>query len=200
MKKAVLVCTFILAFAAVSSAQTPVGVGARIGANFANLHFHEADEADPSTRTGLVAGLFATVPVSGRFSFQPEVLFSQQGAKIQEGSDEGTIRVNYFNVPLLANIQLSGDADTSFAFLVGPQFGFRTSAEGEFGGETEDLKDDTHSTDVSIVGGLAVSIRNFIIDARYAHGLRNISHDEDGSDSSEVKNRVFSISVGIRFR
>jgi hypothetical protein len=198
VKKAVMVCTFILAFAAVSSAQSNATFGAKVGANFANLDFSSADAPSTSSQTGLVAGVFGTVPVSGRFSFQPELLFSQQGAKVEDSGETGKIKLNYFNVPLLGNVNLSnGGGDSSFSLLFGPQLGFRTSAEFEGPEGTEDLKDDTEKMDIAAVVGLGATIRNFVIDARYQHGLRNIATD---SEEGDIKNRVFTISVGILFR
>ena len=198
MKKAVLVCTFILAFAATSSAQSGATFGAKVGVNFANLSFDGADAPDTSSRTGLVAGVFSTVPVSGRFSFQPVLLFSQQGSKVSDDIDEGTFKLDYVNVPLLGNIALSNSGDTAFSLLVGPQIGFRTGAEADGDGGTVSLKDETEKMDFALVGGVAATIRNFVVDARYAHGLRNIAKEVDGDET--VKNRVFTISVGILFR
>ena len=40
--------------------------------------------------------------------------------------------------------------------------------------------------------------RNVVVDARYIWGLSNINADE--TDDQKVKNRVFTISVGVVFR
>jgi hypothetical protein len=198
VKKAIITFALLVAIAAPAAAQEGAGFGAKVGINFANLNFDpEDDEFDPSVRTALTAGVLAKVPVTPRFSFQPEVLFSAQGSKVSEGEFDATIKLNYINVPLLANIALSG-GENPVSLLVGPQIGFLTSAKIEGEGEEEDLKDETESTDFGIVAGIAVQIRKFVIDARYTHGLRNINSIDD--DDEKVKNRVFTVSFGIMFR
>ena len=198
MKKAIITVALLVAVASPALAQQGAGFGAKVGINFANLNFDpDDDEFDPKVRTALTAGVLAKVPVAPRFAFQPEVLFSAQGSKAGDDEFDVTIKLNYINVPLLANIALSG-GDNPVSLLVGPQIGFRTSAKIEGEGEEEDLKDDTESTDFGIVAGIAVQVRKFVIDARYTHGLRNINKDD--SDDEKVKNRVFTVSFGVMFR
>ena len=80
----------------------------------------------------------------------------------------------------------------------GPQIGFRSQAKLKTGDEEIDLKDDVEGIDWGLVTGVSATMRNFVIDARYTWGLSNINALED--DSQKIKNRVFSISVGILFR
>lgn len=171
--------------------------GVRIGLNLANLSGNDSADLDNTkVRTGIVAGLFGVVPVNDHFAFQPEVLFSQQGAKVEEGSDEGTIKLDFIQIPLLARIRLGMNPSSPVHALVGPSFGFRTKAEVEADGQTEDIKDDVEKTDVGIVAGVAINAGPAVIDVRQTWGLRNLDKSGDGS---KVKNRVFSISAGIRF-
>ena len=46
--------------------------------------------------------------------------------------------------------------------------------------------------------GAGQPIRNVVIDGRYVWGLSNINADPE--DDQKVKNRVFTISVGVLFR
>ena len=195
MKKAFILIALLVVFAAPAAAQTDPVFGAKVGINFANLSFDPDDEEAVEGRTGLVVGVLILVPVNARFAFQPEVLYSQQGAK-EDGGD-GKIGIDYINIPLLANIHLTG-GDNPVSLLVGPQIGFRTQAKVKGGGEEIDIKDDTEGMDWGLVTGLSAAMRNFLIDARYTWGLSNINADE--TDDQKVKNRVFTISVGILFR
>jgi hypothetical protein len=201
VKKAVSLVALLVAFATPAAAQQGTVFGAKVGINFANLNFDPDEGVDTSNKTGVAAGVFMGIPVNSRFSFQPEVLFSMQGAELkdEEFGEEATIKLDYINVPLLANINLA-TGPNSFSFLVGPQIGFRTSAKIKGGGEEEDLKDDTESTDFGVVFGVAATMRNFVIDARYTHGLRNINSADEADDVQDVKNRVFTISIGLLFR
>lgn len=196
MKKAILVIALLLATVLPAAAQSGTAFGIKAGVNFANLSFDPDDEESVESRTGLVVGALVLVPVNPRFAFQPEFLYSQQGATQDEG--DGKIKLDYFNIPLLANINLTSGTENSFSLIVGPQLGFRTSAKAEFEGEEEDFKDETESFDFGMVLGVAGTMKNFLIDARYTWGLSNINKIE--SDAQKVKNRVFTISAGILFR
>lgn len=201
MRKVVILVALLVAFASPAAAQG-VLFGAKAGINFANLSFDPEDEGfETSMRTGFTAGVLLVVPANARIAFQPEVLFSQQGTKVEDPADaanEGSIKLNYVNVPLLANIRLGGGGDNTWSLLVGPQIGFRTSAKAEANDEELDIKDDTEGTDFGLVAGLAGMFRNFVVDARYTWGLSNINADE--LDDQKVKNRVFTISVGVVFK
>jgi hypothetical protein len=199
VKKAIILVA-LLALATPAAAQTDPVFGAKVGINFATLSFDPDDEEDlKETRTGFVVGVLAVIPLNARFAFQPEALYSSQGAKA-DGFD-AHIKLDYLNIPLLANINLSG-GDYPISLLVGPQLGFRTSAKlkAEEGGVEieEDFDDETESFDFGLVTGVSATIRNFVVDARYTWGLSNINALED--DDQKVKNRVFTISVGYLFR
>lgn len=167
--------------------------GVRFGYNAATLTTEETG-FDPKTRSGFVVGLFGVLPVNSMFAVQPEFLYSQQGAKVEDGSDEATLKLDYVQVPVLARVRLGSNSPAHL--LVGPSFGFRTRAETEFNGETMDFKDQVKGSEVGFVTGVAVNAGMFVVDGRYTWGLTNISK---GDDPDTVKSRVFSISAGIRF-
>jgi hypothetical protein len=180
--------------AGATKAQAQDRGGVRIGVNFATLSTDDDQDFNPKTRTGLVVGLYGVVPVNDIFAFQPEVLFSQQGAKAEDGGEEATLKLDYVQIPALARIRLGR---TSPAFLlVGPTFGFNTRAESEFNGETEDFKDEVKGNDVGLVTGIAINAGPAVVDARYTWGLMNI---DDSTNPGDVKNKVFSLSFGLRF-
>ena len=175
--------------------------GVRVGLNLANLSGNDvSDLGDTDMRSGLVVGLFGVVPLHQNIAFQPEVLFSQQGAKFDDGSDEATIKLDYLQIPLLARFRLGMSPSAPVYALFGPSFGFRTNAEVAVNGDTiddnDEFEDQTESFDIGLVTGIGVNAGPAVVDARYMWGLRNIDKTGDGSD---VKNRVFSISVGFRF-
>src|SRR5258708_5564415 len=133
MKKALFL--FLCASSLViSQAQTRFGIQA--GANFANLT--GSDVTGAKMKVDFNAGAFANIPLSSMFSFNPEVLYSGQGAKF----DGGKINLNYINVPVL--IQYNNPS--GFFAETGPQIGFIMSAkEKADGGGTTDIKDQVKS-------------------------------------------------------
>ena len=200
MKK-VLIVLAVLGVFGVTEARAQDRGGVRVGLNLANLSGNDpSDLGETDARAGLVVGLFGVVPLTQSIALQPEVLYSQQGAKLEDGSDEATIKLDYLQVPVLARFRLGMSPSAPVHALFGPSFGFRTNAEVDVNGETiddnDEFEDETESFDIGLVAGVAVNAGPAVVDARYTWGLRNIDKTGDGSD---VKNRVFSVSVGFRF-
>ena len=189
----ILVLATVIGVLGVTEARAQDRGGVRLGYNAANLSTSEAG-IDPKVRSGLVVGLFGVVPVNGMFAVQPEVLYSQQGARVEDGSDKATLKIDYVQIPVLGRIRLG--ARSPAYLLVGPSFGFRTRADMTFNDQTESFKDDVKGSDVGLVTGISVYSGRFVVDGRYTWGLMNI----DGTrDSAKTKNRVLSVSAGIRF-
>jgi len=193
----VLAMTFValIAVPQLAAAQGQTAVGIKAGLNVAKLNFEDDSSESIKTLSGLVAGLFITTPINDNVGFRIEGLYSQQGAKIEFGSDSGKAKVNYINVPVLLTAGPSSSGNTRFYVATGPQVGFRMTAKTEFDGTTEDIKDEVKSTDFSWVAGLGLESGNISVDARYALGLTDVSKDSD-----TVKNRVFSVTVGVKLK
>jgi hypothetical protein len=198
----VIACT-IAALPATASAQQ---VGVKAGVNSATLDGLSDDELTDDARKrriGLVAGVWVRTPVSGRFSFQAEALFSEKGVKFEEGGGTADIRLRFIEVPLLGHVSLgTPGSDSGFFVVAGVAPAFKLSGRGkfEFDGveETEDFSDDLESMDLGLVGGAGFEFGRASVEARYTHGLRNLVKDEEDTDNP--KSRVFSVLVGYRFR
>jgi hypothetical protein len=77
-----------LAFAQTTgSSSSPVRFGIKGGMN-ASLS-KDASLEDQKSKIGFNAGVFANIPLASSFSVQPEVLYSQYGAKVKS-TDEFT--------------------------------------------------------------------------------------------------------------
>jgi opacity protein-like surface antigen len=181
-----------------------VKFGTKVGLNLSNL---TGDLDNSDSKIGLNLGAFAEISLSDKFIFQPELLFSSQGAKSEESDNdisiEQTLKFNYLNMPLMIKYGVTD----KFALEFGPQLGFLLSAkakvEGTFDGETiseeEDIKDSFKSIDFGLNFGASFDVsENIMIGARYNLGLSDITDGED-DDDFKVKNAVFSFSVGYRF-
>lgn len=206
MKKILLVG--VLLFAGVVNAQQ-LNLGAKAGVNFASISGDDTEELDG--KVGFHLGLISEILFSEKFAFQPEILYSSQGAKA-EGSEtfegitasyEAKIKLDYINVPLLAKYYVS----PNFNIHAGPQVGFLVKSEaeaeysfaGETESETEDLKDVTKGVDFALAAGLGYKMdMGLFFDARYNLGLSNIWDYEEDDDFSQ-KNNVFQVSVGFMF-
>lgn len=182
-------------------------IGVRAGYNLSNLNGDMAQDMESKSLSGYHVGLFTEFPIAPRFSIQPEVIYSTQGAKF-EGNENNymDLKTQYVNVPILAKVYVAD----GFNIQAGPQIGFLTGAksEGEVLGvafENDDVTDGMKSTDFGLLLGAGYKLaQGLTIDARYNLGLSNI-YDKDSetfqnvSTDNEWKNGVFQIGLGYQF-
>ena len=187
MKKLLFIIAFIFIGLTQSNAQM-LKFGVKAGANFASL---EGDGLEGlETYTSFHFGALLELKVFENFSLQPELLYSSQGAKVNDDNIKD-INFNYVTVPVLAKFYLISDR---LSVEAGPQFSFLIddNLKEAFGGIGDTFE--TESFDFAAVGGLGLNITdNIFAQARYVVGLTEASKD------AEVKNRVIQVSLGYRF-
>ena len=172
-----------------------VNGGVKAGVNFANISVDD-DEGDFKNKAGFVGGVFVEFPVSAAVSIQPEFLYSMKGATFAEtDGDDFKLELNMVQIPLLVKANF-GSGTTRPYLVVGPGFGFRTSAKIKAGDEEEDIKDDVASMDFSGIIGFGVQFGRALIEARYDHGFTDL---DEADDESEAKTRTFSLLFGFSF-
>jgi hypothetical protein len=193
-------------FVILPSSTSAQDVGVKIGANSASLTPEEDEDPEMARRLGLVGGLWLRIPGSPGFSFQAEGLFSEKGVKVRVfGFDDWfDLRIRYFEMPLLARRDFGAPGAAARAFVTGgvaPAFKLSAHSTAVVQGEeqTRDVDDEVYSVDVGLVGGVGIAFRRALIEARYTHGIRHINTDDNG-DEDRIKNRVFSVTAGFRFR
>lgn len=191
MKKLFLAVVAMMVSAA-TFAQNEVGqitIQPKVGVNIANIT--DAVGADP--RIGLAAGAEFEYGLTDNIGLSAGVLYSMQGAKASEESVDYTLKLDYLNVPILANFYVS----KGLALKLGVQPGFKLSSKvkGEASGVTAELEveDGVKSIDLSIPVGVSYQYQNIVFDARYNWGVTKIIEDSDS------KHSVFQITVGYKF-
>ncbi len=210
MKKIILSVAAMLTFGFVNAQEVEFGVKA--GVNIASL---TGDIENADAKVGFHVGGFAEIKISDKFSVQPELLFSTQGAKAEEKySEDGVsydysekINLSYINIPIMAKLYVA----EGFSLEAGPQIGFLTSAKNKyegtatFGGMTQseseevDIKDTMKSVDFGLNFGLGYKFTEKLsASARYNLGLSDVNEEVDGLSYS-VKNSVIQISLGYSF-
>ena len=176
--------------------------------NVANQNFSGDGAPSPSSLIGFHIGGFVDVKISEKFSIQPELLYSTQGSKfnmvVNDGNTdyntENTIKLAYINIPVMFKYY----ATEKFSLEAGPQIGFLTNSEIEVNvlgqSVTQDAKELFESIDFGLNLGAGYDItKNISAGIRYNFGLVNVAKTEAGSNDS-IKNNVFSISVGYKFK
>lgn len=180
----------VLAVAGFATANAQLSFGGKAGLNLSTFAGEDADES--KMKPGFHIGGLIQVPITESLIFQPELVFSTQGAKFKEEymgeSYEYKINTSYLNIPLLAKYQTA----SGFFGETGPQFGFLMSAKAKGEGESEDVKESFKKLDFAWAFGLGYKMENGLgINARYNLGLSNLPDDGEG----KLKNSVFQVGV-----
>jgi len=150
MKK--MLCILVLALLTLSSCVCH-NLGLKAGLNLASLNGDDTDNLD--VRTGIFFGGFAELCFTNEFAIQPEILYSMQGAKYSQSDGyDGTLKLDYINVPIMAKIKIVDE----LYIQAGPQVGFLLSAKDEFksagdSGEN-DIKENLNTIDFGAILGL----------------------------------------------
>ncbi|SFN58149.1 Opacity protein [Paenimyroides ummariense] len=193
MKKVIL-AAFVLGTCTAALAQQQLKFGPKAGVNFANLS--GVDNAE--MKTGFHVGAVAEIKFNEKFSIQPEVVYSAQGAKANIGNIQGKANLDYINVPILAKYYIVD----GFSVEAGPQIGFLAKAEGKGTVDnvsvTNDIKDNFKSTDFGLGFGLAYDLPvGVFVNARYNLGLSDIRNNTSSGDA--IKNNVIQVGIGYKF-
>ena len=190
MKKILIVASLILAFAT-AKAQSEVGgfsVRPMVGMNIGMMT--NADDSDP--RIGFVVGTELEYQATDLLGLSAGLLYSQQGCKID---DNGTLKLDYINIPLLANVYVA----KGFAVKLGLQPGFliNDKAKASDSGVSVEtgLGDLSKNFVLSVPVGISYEFSNIQLDARYNWGVTHaLSAEGESSNSS-----AFMITVGYKF-
>lgn len=171
MKKTILLLALGLGLSTAARAQYRgrggnVSLGIKAGASLTNFVGTDANGYD--NRFGFHAGLFANIGFAKLFAFQPELLYSQKGAKVSFANDT-RIRLNYIDVPLAFHVNTDG-----LFFEAGPQVGFLVAAKGESGSTSTDVKSSYSSVDFGYLFGLGYQLKHGLgIGLRYNGAFTN---------------------------
>jgi hypothetical protein len=164
----------ITGIAGAQHANSPAGhvnIGIKGGMNLYNVHNDNSTKYDP--RAGYHFGLLGHIHFNSHFAFQPEIVYSTQGAKYSVANVITNYNLDYINVPVLFQYMF----DNGFRLQAGPQVGLLISAKSETNNNTTDNKNDLKPIDfgVSIGASYIFPPTGFGIDIRYNLGLININ-------------------------
>jgi hypothetical protein len=189
---------------AVSLASARITGGLKAGMNLANIHGDDIE--DSKFKVGFCGGGFVAFGLGKVVVIQPELLYSQKGAKWQEEyigeTGKVTFKFNYLEMPVFIKMIVPVQGKVKPSFFLGPYFGIMiTGPRGELEVDGTTIEEDLEGvkdTDFGVVfgGGLdfVLGKGKIVFDVRYGLGLTTL--DEEGAD---VKNNVFSFLVGYSF-
>lgn len=150
-----------------------MGIGFRAGA-FLNLRWGQRTEN--------------SLPGTGLWGFQPEVMYSNQAVK----TDAGDIKLNYVSVPLLLKVYPT----TALSVEVGPEFSYLLSASpNNLSVKGADIAvGDCKGLTMGLSAGLAYDLEmGLTVGARYTYGFTELGKD------LKWKNSNIQVTVGWMF-
>ncbi len=192
------------------SSGSQIKFGIKAGMNFASLY---GDMNSAGIRPGVYAGFYARIPVSDKFSVQPEVLYSMQGADSDnyyywngywyyESGTEQKYELDYINVPIMVQYEiikgLRAELGPQFSFAVNKKHKFRYY-DRNFNNQYISSDKDLNSFDVGLNMGINYELPSGInFAARYSIGFINVN-DSNLYGDYDIRNNVFSAGVGFSF-
>ena len=137
------------------------------------------------------------------------LMYSMQGAKSDFDEYNGTLKLDYINIPILANVYVV----KGLALKAGIQPGFCINKKVSVGGISVDIDEafkqaDTNykinTVDFSIPIGLSYEYNGLVIDARYNLGVTKVAdgyiENEGIKMRSDDRHSVFQFTLGYKFQ
>ncbi|WP_343657918.1 porin family protein [Chryseobacterium sp.] len=198
MKKQLLSLYIVIGTIASAQSTDRPRFGIKAGGNLSSF-----TGSDSKSKVGFYAGVFVNVPIAETFSIQPEVVYSQQGAKAKDKYLFGAIPVKdikqilgYINVPVMVQY----NATPKFYLEAGPEFSFLINARAKenFLGESLSTDNKNLFNAFNFGVGLGLGYRftpNLGVNARYIAGISKIVKDDFG----DSKNTNMQLGINYSF-
>ncbi|HOP60945.1 MAG TPA: porin family protein [Candidatus Saccharicenans sp.] len=199
-----LVAAFLFLLLSPSVLKADVQFGLRVGGNSAKLTGDDLKdiEATVKSKVGFVGGVFLAFNLGKMITIEPEILYTMKGGTVEDTAGEYSEKVSgdYLEIPLLIKVKLPLGSIRPVIFA-GPAVGFKLREKYELNGEELPLEEKIlKNNDYGAIFGAGLDIgRHFMIDVRYSLGLQKIITAVDEGTSPDIKNGVWSATIGIAF-
>jgi hypothetical protein len=198
------------------AAKAQIQFGVKAGANISNIigdHNHDINTGEYpqngiqyKTKIGYNGGVFVTIPIKGKFSLQPELIYSLQGASftlhntdvsgniISNGT--GHLNLSYVQIPVLAKFTFHH----RFYAQTGPQIGLLVSAkQNNYEGQSYSVGSSFQSVDIAWGVGIGYTCPSGTgFDLRYDLGLSSIDKNPNDTEdhNSNLQLGIFCLIRG----
>ena len=180
--------------------------GIRFGLNASNLYIKQVTDRTP--RYGFHAGIFTQLPLIKHVLYlQPELSYTTKGvasaqynlANVFKG--ENSFNLNYLELPAMLTIKLGNVVDLQAGPYAGYLLNNSIKSKGDVGfTQVNFTKNDFNTIDYGLAGGLNVYFGNFMVGARYNHGMRPIANSTlSRTFLGDSKNSAGQVSIGFTF-
>lgn len=152
------------------------------------------------TRASFHIGALVELPLSEKFSIQPELLYSEKGSDLDDFFlFQFKANLNYIDIPVMAKYYVI----EGLSIELGPVASILVKAEGSDKGVVKDVSDLYKTFDFGI--GIGASYRlpmDVFFSLRFVKGVLDANERDsldDYSSDFKVQNNVFQISAGYSF-
>ncbi|HVP90591.1 MAG TPA: porin family protein [Terriglobales bacterium] len=203
---ALVVGALVAMLAAPAPAAAGVQFGIKGGGNMAKLTGSDLQDINGTlkNKVGFVAGVFLAFNMGPVFTLQLEGLYTMKGVD-QTYIDTGTtytdkLSANYIEIPLLFKFRIPTPLVSPFVFA-GPAVSFKLSEKVTENGQTVPLDQALFkNNDYGAIFGGGINIgSHFQMDVRYSMGMSKVISTVEGETPLNIKNGVWSATVGIAF-
>lgn len=188
--------------------------GVKAGSNISNFRGKDFPD-NTKSYVGYYAGLFIDIEIAENLNIQPEVLYSNVGAKIDQGFMDKS-KIDYISVPVSLQYEVLDDLRIELI----PQIDFMMSSKIKlnrpdfnpgvpdpndpvFVSSDEDFKDFTNKLNYGLGIGVNYEIFEGLgVNARYSMSLNETFNQNlylVGKNDSKYKNNVFHIGIFYKF-
>jgi len=162
--------------------------GIKLGVNSSNLRVENGTNS--KWKGGLATGVYFNIKAGNKFSFQPEFLYSSMGGRDIAPSEQVSVRLNYFSLPILAKYQLCN----KFYVMAGPQIDVLIKAKTKNMAGFDDVTNDFKENSFNGTAGFEFwPISRLGLSARYIYGFNNIV-----DNGAELKNQGIQIMAALK--
>lgn len=183
MKKLLLAAALLISVQ--SAFAQKFSIGPKAGLNISN---YTGGDIESDALVGYHLGGIINYGFGKVFSLQPEVLFSTQGAKVNNAGNKSDFKISYVTVPVMFKFKTNGGFYVEF----GPQAGFRTSTNIP----DQTINNFAKNLDLGAAAGIGYhSPIGLGVGIRYVAGLSKVG-DFTGQDiDPDFKNSVIQASI-----
>jgi len=150
-------------------------------------------------RTGFLGGLFLGGNADGRLGLTAEILAGRRAPENAKTGGREVWTAWGFQIPIGVRFNLTPPARSrvnSYA-LAAPALEVLFSRT-EFAGGL--LVRRTLDTDLVLIGGVGLEVRPFLVEVRYAQGLRNLGTERAPLVTGTIRSRTISLLFGYRIQ
>lgn len=173
--------------------------GVKGGINMSNLYQSDAD--DENMLVGFNAGLYAKLPITDNIAFQPELLYTTKGSKLDYDNGSAKIRLDYIELPLLFKFNLTQNFNIHAGGYASYLVNSKVSNDGIVDFDTN-VTDDLERFDAGLAAGVGVDFNPISVGLRYNYGLTTIGKEREvlgqTYNTLDAKNSSFNLYVSYK--